>query len=67
MDNIEAMQICNPTDYLFEIPTSLFLLYFGVLNNIVEKLSVFNILHHQEKMSTGLDNFVQLYYRRMPD
>jgi hypothetical protein len=60
MDNIESMQVGNSTDNLFEVAACLFLLYFGILYNVVKQLSIFDVFHDQKQMPTSLYNFIEL-------
>lgn len=45
---IESMQISNPTDNLLEIPACLLLINFSMLDNIIEELTILDVLHDQE-------------------
>lgn len=67
MNNIKPVKISNSTDNLFKIFACLFLVNFCILDDVVEELAILDILHNQKQMPTSLDNFVELYDRRMPD
>jgi len=56
MNNVELMQVGNTTDDVFEKATSLSLLQFSILDNVVKQLAILNILHHQKQMSWSLDD-----------
>lgn len=58
MYNVEAMQVSNSADYLLEIAAGFLFLYLGVLYYIVKKLSLLYVLHHQKKVSAGLNNLI---------
>ena len=67
MYNIKSMQISNSTNYLLEISTSLFLVNFGVFDDVIKEFTIFNILHDKKKVPTGLYYLVKLNYRWVPD
>ncbi len=43
--NIQLMQVGHTTDHLLKITTGFFLLDFGFLHDVVEKLSFLDVLH----------------------
>lgn len=60
MHDVEAMQVGHAADDLFEIAAGLWLLHFGLLDDIVKQLAVLHVLHHQEEVPAGLDDLVEL-------
>lgn len=56
MDDIQLMQISYSTDHLFKVATSFILFDFGLLDDIVEKLTLLYVLHDKKKVSGSLDD-----------
>lgn len=67
MDDIELVQIGYSADNLLKVAASLCLLDFGVFDDIVKKLSILYVFHHEEQVSRRLDDLIQLDDGRMPD
>lgn len=55
MHDIQLMEIRYSTDHLFEIPTGLILIDFGLFHDIIKQLSFLNIFHNKEEMPGCLD------------
>ena len=56
MDDIQLMQISYSTDHLFEVLTSFILFDFGLLDDVVEKFALLNVLHDKKKVPGSLDD-----------
>jgi hypothetical protein len=50
MHDVKLMQIVYATDYILKESTGNFLIQFGVLHDIIEQLSVFDVLHNEKQV-----------------
>lgn len=67
MDDVEAVQVGDPTDDLLEVLAGLELIDFGALDDVVEQLPLLNVLHDKEQVPTRLDYLVELDDGGVPD
>lgn len=67
MNNVEFVEVGDSTDNMFEVFAGSRLLYFGMFNDVIEKLAVLYVLHNQKQMAGGLYDFIQLDDGRMPN
>jgi hypothetical protein len=65
MDYAQLFQVLDSREYLLEEFTSLFLLEFSVLYNIIKEFSTAGVLHDQVKLLWSFDYFIKLYDIRM--
>jgi hypothetical protein len=56
VNNVEFVEVGDPTDDIFEEATGLKFVEFGLLDDVVEEFSVFDVLHDQEEVPGRLDD-----------
>lgn len=67
VDYVEVVHVLDAGDDLLVELAGLFLLQFGVLDDVVEELSTAGVLHDQVELLGRLDDLVQLDDVRVPD
>lgn len=56
MHDVKLMQIVHATDYILKESTGNFLIQFCVLHDIIEQLSVFDVLHNKKQVLWGFND-----------
>lgn len=67
MDDIKLMNVLDSSYDLLEDGARFRLWNFFALDNVVEQLSALHVLHYQEQLFGGFDDFVELDYVRVAD
>lgn len=60
MNYAQFVEIGNSTDDMFEKSAGLNLLQFSLFDNVVEKFSFFDVLHHKEEVSGSFDYLAKI-------